>query len=122
MVLAFTTLFAHPDQRVELVKAGLLVVEQVRAEDGCVSCQLFRDVSSDGTFVVAAEWSSLTSLQRHVRGLGYRKMLALMEISARPCAVSFHTIRRTTGMELVHQVLAEADDDTTRAAAHDRTE
>ena len=110
MVLAFTTLAAHRNQRVEFVRVGLLAVEQVRAEPGCVACQLFHDVGSDGTFVVISEWSSLTTLRRHLQGQAYRQMLALMEMSARPCAVSFHTIRCTTGMELVHQALAEADE------------
>ena len=110
MVLAFTTLTPCPDQRIEFVRFGLLAVEQVRAEPGCTACQLFHDVGSEGTFVVIAEWSSLTTLQRHLRGQAYRQMLALMEMSAGPCAVSFHTIRGTTGMELVHRVLAEADE------------
>ena len=110
MVLAFTMLAAHPDQRAEFVRVGLLAVEQVRAEPGCAACQLFQDVGSDETFLVIAEWSSLTTLQRHVCGQAYRQMLALMEMSARPCAVSFLTIRGTKGMELVHRALAKADE------------
>ena len=111
MVLAFTTLAAHRDQRVEFVRVGLLAVEQIRAEPGCAACQLFHDVDSDGTFVVIAEWSSLSTLRRHLRGQAYRQMLALMEMSARPCEVSFHTIRCTKDMELVHQALAKADEE-----------
>ena len=109
MVLALTILAVRPDQRVEFVEAGLLAVEQVRAEPGCAACRLLHDVGGDGTFVVIAEWSSMATLRRHLRGQAFRQMLALMEMSARPCTVSFHTVRGTIGMELVHRVLAKAD-------------
>ena len=60
------------------------------------------------------EWPAaageLATLQQHLRGQTYRQMLALMEMSARPCVVSFHTIRCTKDMELVHQALAKADE------------
>ena len=109
MVLAFTTLAVHRDQKAEFARAGLLVVEQVRAEPGCAACQLFHDLGSDGTFVVISEWSSLATLEQHLLGQAYRQMLALMELS-QPCVVSFHTVRCTKGMELVHQALAKADE------------
>ena len=109
MVFAHTKLAAPSDQRAEFVRTGLLVVEQVRAEPGCAACQLFHEVGSDETFVVISEWSSMTTLQRHVQGQAYRQMLALMEMSARPCEVSFRTIRDTHGMELVDRALAKAD-------------
>ena len=109
MVLAFTTLAPHRNQRVEFVKAGLLAVEQVRAEPGCEGCHLFYDVDSDGTFVVMSEWSSLATLQQHLLGQAYRQMLALMEVSARPCVVSFHTV---PAAELIEERPSTDGDDT----------
>src|SRR5688572_14658096 len=110
MVLALTTLVARCDQRVAFVNAGLRAVEQVRQEPGCTGCRLLHDVGGSGTFVVIEKWTSMTLLQRHLRGEPYRRMLALMEMSASPCAASFHTIRYTAGMELVHAALAKADE------------
>ncbi|MGB7159542.1 MAG: antibiotic biosynthesis monooxygenase family protein [Tepidisphaeraceae bacterium] len=109
MVLAHTMLVARCDQRVAFVNAGLQAVEQVRQEPGCLDCRMLHDVGGDGTFIVIEEWTSMTQLRRHFRGAGYRRMLALMEMSACTCAASFHTIRCTAGMELVHEALAKAD-------------
>ena len=73
-------------------------------------CRLLQDLGGSGVFIVIEEWTSMILLRRHLRGNAYRQMLALMEMSVCPCAVSFHTIRCTVGMELVHQALAKADE------------
>jgi quinol monooxygenase YgiN len=110
MVLSLTTLVARRDQRGEFVKAGLLAVERVRAEPGCAGCWFFHDVGSDGTFVVVEKWDSMAVLRQYLCGEAYRRMLALMEMSECSCDVAFHAIRRTTGMELVYETLARADE------------
>ena len=110
MVLSLTTFVARGDRRVAFVEAGLLAVSRVRQVPGCVKCRLLQDVGGDGTFVVIEQWTSMTMLRRHLRGEAYRRVLALMEMSACPCQVSFHTSRRTTGMGLVHETLASAEE------------
>jgi quinol monooxygenase YgiN len=59
-------LIAKPGSE-DVVRAGLTaLVDPTRAEDGCLSYELFESVAAPGTFVTIESWRELTDLDTHL--------------------------------------------------------
>lgn len=57
---------------------GLL--ERIRAEEGCVDCQLFESVEEKDRLCLLQQWRDEGDLARHVRGQNFRRLLVTMDM------------------------------------------
>ncbi len=74
-------LTALPDRADELAETWPQLSAQVRAEDGCLSYDLWRSTSDPTSFTVWEEWASMEALKAHgtsahMVDFGHRGLLA----------------------------------------------
>jgi quinol monooxygenase YgiN len=108
MIIESLGLIARRDNGRELATALSFLLGPTQAESGCVSCRLYQHVSSPNRFHLECCWTSEADLIRHLRADNYRQFLLVMELSAEPPQLQFHTVAGTRGMDLVQEVRAQS--------------
>ena len=93
--------------RTELQTALSFLLGPTRVESGCLACHLYQDVGNSNRFHFECTWKTEEHLIRHLRSEIFRRILILMELSAEPPSVQFHTVLETRGMEVIHAARRE---------------
>jgi len=107
MIIESLGLVSRGENRRELQVALSFLLGPIRVESGCISCHLYQDVVNPNGFRFECLWKTELDFRRHLRSEIYKQLLILMELSAEPPTVQFHTISDTQGMELVHATRQE---------------
>ncbi len=89
--------------------AGVLrsLVGPVRAEAGCSATQLLRDTEDGYGLTWVEEWRVVEDFERHLRGVAFRRILAVIELAAGPPAVEIDDVASRRGFELVEEILGQ---------------
>jgi quinol monooxygenase YgiN len=89
--------------------AGVLrsLVGPVRAEAGCSATQLLRDTEDGYGLTWVEEWRGVEDFERHLRGVAFRRILAVIELAAGPPAVEIDDVASRRGFELVEEILGQ---------------
>ena len=75
------------------------------AEPGCRSSSVWRDAGTAGAVLLMEEWESPQAIERHMTGPGFRRLLAVLELSSTPPEVRYVQSSGWRGMEWMAQVL-----------------
>jgi len=102
MIIESLSLVARRENRRELQAALSYLLGPTRVEAGCVRCQLYQDVSNPNILQFECAWRTEADLLHHLRSEIYKQLLILLELSAEPPNVEFHTVSETHGLEFVH--------------------
>ena len=73
----------------------------LRASKDCSDCHLFEDIDEEGAFQLIERWSSLSALHRHLRSDSFRRLLAVMDLSAKTPEFRVETVTHTEGVDLL---------------------
>ena len=106
MIQASLRIVAPAERRDEIVQSFRSLLEPTRVKHGCLSCRFFQDVSDENTLTYVEEWQTQEDLERHLRSEQYRRHLALIDLSAAPPELKFHTVPETSGIEYLTAVRA----------------
>jgi len=122
MILLTLRIVAPAERRHELVRVLRSHVEPTRAEPGCLSCRLYRDIQDENALSLIEEWDARADLERHVRSPRYRQILAVMDAAAEPPDFTIKSIAQTMGMEEIqalqgHECLARRGEAVRRGGA-----
>jgi quinol monooxygenase YgiN len=101
MIQATLTIATAVGQRQGILQALRSLVSPTRVEPGCLRCLLYEQVDDPGSFTLFEEWSTRRDWERRLRSEGFRRLLILLELSARPPDVRFRMVSRTMGMEAI---------------------
>jgi quinol monooxygenase YgiN len=104
MILVTLSISPPPDRREEMVEVFWMLLGPVRVEPGCLACGLHEEVGDGGAFLYVEEWETAEQLERHMRSARYERLLAVMEASARPPVLRYHTISGSKGLEYLQAV------------------
>ena len=104
MILVTLSVSAPPGRRDEMVEVFWMLLGPVRVEPGCLACGLYSEQCDGDALLYVEEWETPEALERHMRSARYERLLAVMEISARPPVVRFQTISEVRGMEYLQAV------------------
>jgi len=102
MIIESLGLVARQENRREVQAALSFLLGPTRVESGCVSCQLYQDVSNPNGFHFECLWKTEEDCARHLRSELYKQLLILMELGAEAPSVQFHTVSETQGLEFVY--------------------
>jgi quinol monooxygenase YgiN len=80
------------------------MVQRIRTEEGCVDCQLHKDVLEENVVILEETWASEADLERHIRSQDYRQLLLIMELAKARPEVRFDTVSRSTGFETIQKI------------------
>ncbi len=81
------------------------LVGPVRSEPGCSATRLLRDTEDSCGLTWVEEWRSVEDFERHLRETAFRRILAVIELAARPPAVEIDDVASRRGFELVEEIL-----------------
>jgi quinol monooxygenase YgiN len=104
MIHATLSITVPPGRREEMIKVFWLLLGPVRVEPGCVACQLYQEVANEDVLLYVEEWETPEQLERHMRSARYERLLALMEASAQPPVLRYHTVSAARGLEYLEAV------------------
>ena len=77
------------------------MIEPTRAEMGCKSCRLYRELGEPTSITWIEEWATQEDLTRHLRSPQYRRILVALDMADVEPEVRFDTVEKTAGMQLI---------------------
>jgi quinol monooxygenase YgiN len=101
MIQALLKIKVVADNRKKAVEIITFLLERIRAESGCLSCNIYQDMSNENTLLLLEEWESRADLERHICSEEYRHILTLIELSRETPEIRFNTISIEEGMEAI---------------------
>jgi len=79
----------------------------VRSERGCLQTRLLQDTADDDDRVTwVSSWRQQSNLERHLRSLHFRRILAVMELASEAPVVEIEIDGEIRGFDLIEEVLA----------------
>jgi quinol monooxygenase YgiN len=87
-----------------LVELFWTLLGPVRVEPGCLAYALYKEVGDPDALLYIEQRGTPEQLERHMRSARYERLLAVMEASARPPVLRYHTVSGSKGMEYLQAV------------------
>jgi quinol monooxygenase YgiN len=104
MILVTLDITVPPGQREEILEVFWLLLGPVRVEPGCLACRLYQEVGNEDGLCYVEEWETAEQLERHMRSGRYERLVAVMEASAQPPVLRYHTVSGMSGLEYLEAV------------------
>lgn len=104
MILATLKIKVQPDRCTGVVEVVSLLLEPVRVEPGCVTCELYRDAGNGDEILYVEEWETREQLERHMRSTRYERLLAIMEAAALPPVLRYFTVSDVRGLGYLEKI------------------
>ncbi len=103
-VMSTVELNCSPKRQAEIFKMIRSLIEPIRVQPGCMSCNAYQSLDMPGKLLITQTWSSQQALERYVSSPEYRKTLALIDLSEQTPSVNFHNINQTGGLEYIRAI------------------
>lgn len=100
-LLVVLKVIASPAKRKEILQTVRPLLAPTRVLKGCVRIQFFQDVECPNVLMLVEEWKSQVDLEYHLCSDEFKTILAVMEMSSKPPEIKFHTVAKTSGLEMV---------------------
>ena len=81
------------------------LVGPVRSEVGCSATRLLHDTEDRCAMTWVEEWRCVEDFGHHLRSAAFRRILAVIELAARPPVVEIDDVSSRRGFELVEEIL-----------------
>ncbi|MFZ0482105.1 MAG: antibiotic biosynthesis monooxygenase [Desulfobacterales bacterium] len=104
MIIAKTIMNALPEKRKEVFQTLLSMIEVLRQEKGCRSCQVFQDIEDENVFSVVQKWETREDLEHHMRSDRFSVLLGANILLKEQQNIQIHTVLHTEGNGIVNAV------------------
>jgi quinol monooxygenase YgiN len=104
-VFALYRLTQGPERHTSLIEALRAATPGAGLEPGCRSSRILLDVDDPGGVVLLEEWDTKAALERHMRTPGFRRLLAVLELSSERPEVTYVEAGRARGLDWIEQVV-----------------
>ena len=91
----------NPSGRAQVLRSLRRILGETRVLEGCLSCQLYSDAEDENQLLLVEQWTNLNRLRTHLRSDSFLVVLSALDYAIEPPEVSFDTITKTDGMDLV---------------------
>ena len=103
MIIGTVRILPPPDRRADVLEVLRSVQGPVRAQPGCIACDIYEEVGLEPAILFIERWDSGAALETHLRSETYRRILAAIELSGLQPDVRFEHVSATDGMELIER-------------------
>jgi quinol monooxygenase YgiN len=103
MILATVRMMIPRRSHDGVLKILRSVAGQSRIRLGCLSSRIYKDVEEDTAIVYEELWRSEEDLEYYLRSDEYSRLLLVMEMALQSPEVSFNTISRSSGIEMIEK-------------------
>lgn len=101
MVISTLRILTAPQSRAEVVRTLAAQLDPTRVQPGCLRCDLYQDVEDQGAITLVEEWECQADLNLRLRSEDYRVVLAAIELAQEQPVITFDTVTRRGGLEVV---------------------
>lgn len=88
-----------PARRKDVFETVNALIGPTQIQPGCLACHAYVDIDSDSGLLLIEQWRSRKHLQRHIQSEDFRKVLALVDLSATVPEFSIHTVAGSMGLD-----------------------
>ena len=104
MINALLRIPVSDQNKDEVIRLLRSLIGPTRAETGCISCRLYKQLNEPGPLAWVEEWETRDDLDRHLRSKRFTKILAALDMADAEPQVRFDTVVETGGMQLIEEV------------------
>jgi len=104
MIIGTVRIQPRPDRRDAVVEVLRSVQGPVRAQPGCLACDVFEEQGPEPSVVLLERWENDDALAAHLRSESYRRILGAVEMAGSQPDIRFERVSASEGLELVERV------------------
>jgi quinol monooxygenase YgiN len=101
MIMSTVRLAISEHHRSEVLRTLRVLMGRATAKAGCAGFSIAQDVTNSETLTISDQWATREDLDEHVRSADYRLLLAVIDLSVTPPAISFDDLEHIGGLDLV---------------------
>jgi quinol monooxygenase YgiN len=106
MIDATIKMTVPPEKRKEVLQTCIAILEPIRSEQGCISCNCYVDVEAENIIFFKEEWKTRVDLNTHLRSVHFGILSGAMSMINIEPDIRFNTISSTAGAEMVNAARA----------------
>jgi quinol monooxygenase YgiN len=103
MIIGTVRILPAPDRHADVLEVLRSVQGPVRAQPGCVACDIYEEQGPEDGIVFIERWDSQMALEAHLRSEMYRRVLGAVELSGSPPDIRFEHVSGKEGIELIER-------------------
>ena len=84
MFINATRISVKPEKKKELYQTILPMLDQIRREKGCLTCNFYLDAGNNCESLLLAEWESESDLKEHLHSAHFGLLSAAISVLAKP--------------------------------------
>jgi len=92
-----------PDKTKELLQTLLAIIERIRMETGCISCDFLKDVGDENRYRIIGKWKRQYDLNHHMRSEEFSVLCGAMILLQKQPEIRLDVVSCTKGMESLHK-------------------
>jgi quinol monooxygenase YgiN len=104
MIMASIKIYIPNKRRKEILDALFRFKQTTEISNGCIGCQIARELDGKNAIIYLEEWQTREDLERHIHSPQYRQLLEIIESSEQKPEIKFLTIDKIEGLEVVKTV------------------
>jgi quinol monooxygenase YgiN len=108
MILGTVRILPPSSSRASVLEVLRSIQGPVRAQPGCVACDIYDEQGPEPAIVLLERWDSDEALESHLRSDLYRRVLAAVELSGSQPDIRFEHVSSSEGIELVERLRGPA--------------
>ncbi|KAB0663797.1 antibiotic biosynthesis monooxygenase [Oryzomonas japonica] len=106
MIDATITITVPPEKWKEVLQTFTAILGPIRHEQGCISCNCYRDVEAENVLFFKEEWKSSEDLGTHLRSAHFGVLIGAMKLLDKEPEIRFNTISSSAGLEAIQTARA----------------
>ncbi len=101
MIDATIKMTVPTEKRKEVLQTLKALLDPIRREKGCLSCNCYVDVEAENNIFFKEEWKTSEDLDTHLRSVHFGVLIGAMKLLNKEPDIRFNTIASTAGAEAI---------------------
>jgi len=107
MIDATIKITVQPEKRKEVLQTFTALLDPIRHEPGCLSCNCYEDVEAENTIFFREEWRSGEDLDIHLKSAHFGILIGAMKLLNKEPDIKFNAVAYTAGAEAIKAARAK---------------
>ena len=90
MVDASITIAVQPEKRKEVLQTFIALLDPIRHEQGCISCNCYENVEVENNFFFREEWKTSEDLDTHLKSVHFGILIGAMKLLTSEPVIRFN--------------------------------
>ena len=87
----------------EFFQTLIVILERIRLGNGCITCELLKDVSFDNRYRVIGKWEKEYDLQNHISSEDFSVLRGAMSLLHSPPEINLYVVSAIKELDVLHK-------------------